>query len=165
MISKDFMHWQIRFRQKGTQIICFKKKFFDFVQDPYLKTTTWDDPKLALPRPPRVEAEKINGSGIGEGTADTIFSPVLQYRIEKMIPLTKQNESAFDVQGQHEKYLLRQVLLFGENENDLTPVYIGRKKTTSGKYMQSADQQLLNVSDEKVKSFWYGIIRSAVVKE
>ncbi|MBC7864490.1 MAG: hypothetical protein IAF38_16060, partial [Bacteroidia bacterium] len=73
VVSKDFMHWQIRFRQKGTQIICHKRKLFDFVQNPNLKTTTWDDVKLGMPRPSHLEQDEFNSENVKAENADSVL--------------------------------------------------------------------------------------------
>lgn len=50
--SGDFMKYQVRYRQKGKQLVCFKNSRRDLLEpDPLSRTGQWSDPRLKYPLP------------------------------------------------------------------------------------------------------------------
>ncbi|MBI5016599.1 MAG: chitobiase/beta-hexosaminidase C-terminal domain-containing protein, partial [Deltaproteobacteria bacterium] len=46
ILSGNTMWWQVRYSEDKTQLICYKNRALDPIQDPLLKTINWNDPSL-----------------------------------------------------------------------------------------------------------------------
>jgi hypothetical protein len=160
VVSKDFMKWQVRYRQKGTQMICHKNKFWDLVQDPYLKTTNWDDQRLDYPRPPRIETDSINTTLPGTET-DSLLQAVFNNPVVKLFNANKSNLSKLNIEvaGLKEKNIKNQVLLTGDSEKSSVPIFISKAKATSGKYIQFSNLGLLDPAKPFQKNIWIGLLK------
>jgi N,N-dimethylformamidase beta subunit-like protein len=61
ILSGNTMWWQVRYNEKGDQLICYKSFEHDTIADPLQKTITWDESVLHYP--------VINSIGVESGLA------------------------------------------------------------------------------------------------
>ena len=158
VISSDFMKWQIRFRQKGTQMVCHKRKLPDLIQDPYLKTVSWDNPSLKFPRPTRIEQKNMNVQSITTNTADTLFNG-FNTNVYIVSTINSSVASKLGVLNFSEKNYSTQLFAFGDKPELCTPLVIVREKLKSGIYLQTPSENILQLKSAADEVFLHYILK------
>ena len=156
VLSKEFMKWQVRYRQKGTQLICHKRKATDLIQDPYLKTTTWDDPSLKYPRPAHIEKSEFDLSSFSQFTGLDSVDEVKNIQFKVRVELSNPLVAALEVRNLNEKFSEKFIYAFGELAQNCHPFVVLKRKTNSGFYVQSSYTDILHLNgkiDREVFNF------------
>jgi hypothetical protein len=146
VFSENFMKWQVRYRQKGTQMICHKRKFTDLIQDPYLKTTTWDEPSLKYPRPIYLNTTVADFSSFATNSQDDSLLNKLEIPFKLVNPLSKSIAERFGILNFSEKSSQQFIAGFGDSAINSTPFILVKRKPQSGFYIQSSNVEFLRLN-------------------
>lgn len=139
----DFMKYQVRYKQKGKQLVCYKNNRKDlFEPNPLNRTGEWKNPKLKYPLP-AYRRLVYNVKPIAADSTNRLYLPGLS---EKAIVFDLRNEETVVAQMKPMKYrppVLAHVMF---NDDPQKPATLVKDTPASGTVFDFHNAVLLNPS-------------------
>ncbi len=163
LFSFDFMKYQVRYRSKDRQLVCYKRRLTDPTPDALNKTTRWDDPNLEYTRPAyRTISFDYRTVNFQDSAVYAGPQSLLKLESDVMVDVFKLRYMPFtrDLQGKPE---MLQAILYPK-ANYMIPVYVVKNTAKSGLLVDFGNDEVIRAGTDTEKALFTRTLNAILAK-